>query len=57
VSGPDAIYAETGANPRDLEQDTAHGRGLDVRAAKRMLIDAGFEWLRLGNGSRVRLAA
>ena len=56
VSGANAIYAETGANPRDTEKDTAQGRGLDVASSKRMLLDAGFEWLRLGYGTRKRIA-
>ncbi len=56
VAGANAIYAETGANPRDTERDTAAGRGLDVPAARAMLREAGFAWLRRGDGSRVPLA-
>ena len=56
VAGANAIYAETGANPRDTLKDTAGGRGLDVPAARRMLHEAGFAWLGRGDGSRVPLA-
>jgi len=55
VAGANAIYAETGANPRDTLKDTAEGRGLDVSAARRMLHEAGFAWLRRGDGTKVPL--
>jgi hypothetical protein len=55
VSGADAIYAETGANPRDLAQDTSGSRGIDVPAAKRMLHEAGFTQLRRGDGTHLPL--
>jgi biotin synthase len=56
VSGANSICAETGVNPRDTEADTSKGRGLDVSACRRMLWQAGFEWLARGDGSRVALS-
>ena len=35
TSGANAVYAETGANPRDTEADTSANRGLDMAAARR----------------------
>lgn len=42
TSGANAIYAETGANPRDMEKDTSGHRGLDIADCKQMLTEAGF---------------
>lgn len=42
TSGANAIYAETGINPRDTEKETSGNRGLDVLACKKMLTEAGF---------------
>ena len=42
TSGANAIYAETGINPRDTEKDTSGHRGLDVSDCKKMLSEAGF---------------
>lgn len=55
VSGANAIYAEAGANPRDLAKDTSQSRGFDVTRAKQMLRDAGFTRLRRGDGSHTPL--
>jgi len=41
-SGANTVYAETGANPRDTEQDTTGHRGRDIGACKQMLYEAGF---------------
>ena len=43
MSGANAIYAETGANPRDTESETLGHRGLDIEACKRMYIECGFD--------------
>ena len=54
-SGANAIWAETGFNPRDTSEDTAAGRGLDVPAVREMFYQAGFRKLVLGDGSTVDL--
>jgi biotin synthase len=43
TSGANAIYAETGVNPRDTAQETSLSRGRDVPACKTMLYEAGFD--------------
>ena len=43
TAGANAIYAESGANPRDLEKETLGRRGRDVNACRTMLYEAGFE--------------
>jgi biotin synthase len=55
VSGANSICAETGVNPRDTAADTSIGRGLDVTACRKMLWQAGFEYLAKGDGTRVPL--
>lgn len=55
ASGANVVYAETGANPRDTAADTATNRGLDMAGARKMLYEAGFTSLSLGDGSRVPL--
>lgn len=42
TAGANAIYAETGTNPRDTEKETSGNRGLDIAACRRMLTEAGF---------------
>lgn len=42
TAGANAIYAETGINPRDIEKETSGNRGLDISDCKRMLTEAGF---------------
>ncbi len=56
AAGANAVYAETGANPRDLEADTTGHRGLDVAACRKMFYEAGFAQLLCGDGSRVALS-
>ncbi len=56
-AGANAIYAETGANPRDTVADTSSGRGMDLNACRRMLYEAGFDSLLRGDGSTVPLSA
>lgn len=52
TSGANAIYAETGANPRDTEENTTGYRGRDIRACKVMLYEAGFDALVTSSGER-----
>jgi biotin synthase len=42
-AGANAIYAETGSNPRDTAADTSGHRGLDVGDCRKMLWEAGFK--------------
>jgi len=42
TAGANAIYAETGINPRDTEKETSGHRGLDILDCKQMLTEAGF---------------
>ncbi|MDX9866350.1 MAG: radical SAM protein [Kiritimatiellia bacterium] len=42
TAGANTVYAEAGANPRDLEKNTLGHRGRDLRACKTMLYEAGF---------------
>jgi biotin synthase len=53
TAGANAVYAEAGANPRDLQQETAGHRGHDVLACRTMLYEAGFRALLLGDGATV----
>ena len=55
-SGANAIAAETGANPRDTEIDTASNRGRDSSAGKVMLWEAGFTSLQRGDGTTIPLS-
>jgi biotin synthase len=48
-AGANAIYAETGANPRDTAPDTKGHRGLDMSDCRGMVSGAGFAGLRYGN--------
>jgi biotin synthase len=42
LSGANAIYAETGANPRDMNKNTSGNRGRNIGDCKMMLYEAGF---------------
>ncbi len=55
AAGANVVYAETGANPRDMERDTSQSRGLDMAAARRMLYEAGFAALQRGDETSVSL--
>jgi biotin synthase len=55
TSGANVVYAETGANPRDSVTDTSTNRGLDMASARKMLYEAGFTHLQLGDGSAMPL--
>lgn len=56
AAGANAVYAETGANPRDLEVDTTGHRGLDVAACRKMFYEAGFAHVLRGDGNRIALS-
>lgn len=47
TSGANVVYAESGANPRDTEEDTSGHRGRDIAACKTMLYEAGFDQLKI----------
>jgi biotin synthase len=49
TSGANVVYAEMGANPRDTAADTAIHRGLDMPRVRKMLYEAGFTSVRLGD--------
>jgi biotin synthase len=55
TSGANAIYAETGVNPRDTAQETSTSRGRDVPACKDMLYEAGFDSIASFHGNKRRL--
>jgi len=55
AAGANTVYAETGANPRDVEMDTTGHRGLDMAACRKMLYEAGFRSLRRGDEERIEL--
>jgi biotin synthase len=43
LAGANQVYAETGPNPRDTQEDTAKGRGLGVERCRQMLKEVGFK--------------
>jgi biotin synthase len=55
TAGANVVYAETGANPRDTEDDTSQSRGLDMAACRKMLYEAGFTELQRADGSATPL--
>jgi biotin synthase len=55
AAGANTVYAETGANPRDIEKDTTRHRGRDIHACKEMLYEAGFSSLLVSPNRRVSL--
>jgi biotin synthase len=55
TAGANVVYAEMGANPRDVVADTAANRGLDMAGARKMLYEAGFNSLLRGDGSKICL--
>ncbi len=55
AAGANVVYAETGANPRDIEDDTSQNRGLDICACRKMLYEAGFTALLRGDGTSIPL--
>ncbi|MEI8123449.1 MAG: radical SAM protein [bacterium] len=55
TAGANTVYAETGANPRDTEKNTAGHRGRDITGCKMMLYEAGFENLLTSPGKHINL--
>lgn len=55
AAGANTVYAETGANPRDVKRDTAGNRGADMAACRKMLYESGFASLRRGDGVGIGL--
>jgi biotin synthase len=55
AAGANTVYAETGANPRDTEEDTTGHRGRDIDACKQMLYEAGFTSLLASPKTRAAL--
>lgn len=55
AAGANTVYAESGANPRDLAEDTSLSRGLDVKACKKMLYESGYTALMRGNDTFIQM--
>lgn len=55
ISGANIITAETGANPRDNTDDTSKNRGMDMADCRKMLLEAGFDYIRRGDESKIPL--
>ncbi len=55
AAGANTVYAERGANPRDIEKETSANRGRDVAACKEMLFEAGFKSPHIGPETRTPL--
>ncbi|MGI6331887.1 MAG: radical SAM protein [Zhaonellaceae bacterium] len=55
AAGANIITAESGANPRDCESDTARSRGMDMARCRKMLFECGFTNLRRGDESKIPL--
>jgi biotin synthase len=45
TSGANLFWAEVGTNPRDTEAETSEGRGLDVKACRKLFKEADFQIL------------
>jgi len=56
TAGANTVYAEAGANPRDLKKNTTGHRGRDINACKTMLYEAGFDNLLTSPENSVTLA-
>ncbi len=55
LAGANIVTAESGANPRDATGDTAKNRGLDMARCRKMMFECGFDYLRRGDESKIRL--
>lgn len=55
TAGANIITAESGANPRDNSSDTAKNRGMNMARCRKMLFECGFDYLRRGDESKIRL--
>ena len=45
AAGASLFWAEVGSNPRDTEEETSEGRGLDVRSCVQMFEEADYALL------------
>jgi biotin synthase len=45
TAGANLFWAEVGSNPRDTEEETSEGRGLDVRSCVQMFAEADYSLL------------
>ena len=55
LAGANAIFAESGGNPRDINGETSEGRGMDMDACRKMMLECGFTSIQLGDGTLVPL--
>jgi biotin synthase len=55
LSGANAIYAETGSNPRDIYANTTGNRGRNIDDCKQMLYEAGFDSIINPSGNPISL--
>lgn len=55
AAGANIITAESGANPRDSQIDTAKSRGMDMARCRKMLFECGFTNIRRGDESKIPL--
>ncbi|MDR1604656.1 MAG: hypothetical protein LBS10_07700 [Gracilibacteraceae bacterium] len=49
TSGANNIFAESGANPRDINPETTGSRGMDMARCRKMLFESGYRELLLGD--------
>jgi len=55
LAGANVITAEAGANPRDTVADTSKNRGYDMAACRKIFYECGFDYLRRGDESKIKL--
>ena len=55
ASGANIVTAESGANPRDSHSDTSNNRGMDMARCRKMLFEAGFDYIRRGDERKIKL--
>lgn len=55
AAGANIVTAESGANPRDCQSDTAKNRGMDMARCRKMLFECGFANIRKGDESKIPL--
>lgn len=55
TAGANVITAESGANPRDNAGDTSKNRGMDMARCRKMMFECGFDYLRRGDESKIKL--
>jgi biotin synthase len=54
-SGANAVYAESGMNPRDLDKATEHSRGHSVADCEQMLLECGYTAVNNGKFESIEL--